>query len=218
MKKELVFLVLVLFVVSVKGQTSFTSGWLPKVVVSVKTSSTTKWVNSIEAREIFYEDEFAFSHSLVDISSIFSIKSDVNKSFNVGYILRFKEDDIIHRTVQHFNLVQSFDALKLGHRFGFEQFFESGAKPQYRTRYRASLEKALSGDKVDVKEWYVKLSNEYLWQFNEEDLEVRLSPYLGYQLSKKDKLEFGLDYRLGKLLDTPKKNSLWFRTTWYISL
>ena len=34
-----------------------------------------------------------------------------------------------------------------------------------------------------------KVSNEYLYQFNENDFEARISPYLGYQLSKKDKIE-----------------------------
>lgn len=218
MKEVVVFLGLLLLVVSVQAQANFTSGWLPKVVLSTKISGTTKWVNSIEAREVFYDDEFMVSHRLVDASSIFSIKVAVNTSVNFGYILRLKEGNLVHRTVQHFNTVQSFDTFKLGHRLGVEQFFASGVESQYRTRYRVSCEKALSGDKVDVKEWYLKLSNEYLWQFNEEDLEVRLSPYVGYRLSKKDKLEIGLDYRLGKLLTMAKNNSLWFRTTWYISL
>lgn len=199
-------------------QSSFTGGWLPKVNASLKLSDKTKWVNSIEAREVVYKDDFQFTHNLVDISTIFSMKTDLNQSVNVGYILRFKEGETIHRLLQHFNIVQNFDGLKLAHRFGMEQFFQTHVTPQFRTRYRATLQKALSGEKVDVKEWYIKLSNEYLYQFNEEDLEVRLSPYLGYQLSKKDKLEFGLDYRLGKLLDSSQKNSLWFRTTWYITM
>lgn len=114
--------------------------------------------------------------------------------------------------------MQTFEGVKLGHRFAFEQFFQPELNPQYRTRYRATIQKPLNGEKVDIKEWYFKLSNEYLYQFNQEDLEVRLSPYLGYQITTKEKLEFGLDYRLGKLLYTPKKNSLWFRVTWYISI
>lgn len=218
MSRVKVFYAVFLFVFTMQAQTNFTSGLLPKVVLSSETSSTTKWVNSIEAREFFYDNEFTLSHSLVDFSSIFSIKTNVNQSFNFGYILRFEGKKVIHRSLQHFNVIQNYDSFKLAHRLGFEQFFESKVKPQYRTRYRASVEKPLMGDKVDVKEWYLKVTNEYLWQFNEEDLEVRLSPYLGYKLSKKDKLEFGLDYRLGELLETSKDHSLWFRTTWYISI
>lgn len=200
------------------AQSNFTGGWLPKVNMSKKLSDKTKWVNSIEAREVLYTDAFEFTHNLVDVSTILSMKTDLNQSVNVGYILRFKEGETIHRLLQHFNIVQNFDGLKLAHRLGMEQFFQKNVRPQYRTRYRATLQKALSGEKVDVKEWYIKIANEYLYQFNQEDFELRVSPYLGYQLSKKDKLEFGLDYRLGKLLDSPHKHSLWFRTTWYISI
>lgn len=211
--------ILFLFVSLVfQAQSNFTSGLLPKINLSKKLSSKTKWVNSIEAREVVYKENFQFTHNLVDVSTIFSIKTDLNQSVNLGYILRFKEGETIHRLLQHFNIVQNFEELKLAHRLGFEQFFQNKIVPHYRARYRATVQKALSGEKVDVKEWYVKLTNEYLYQFNKEDFEVRLSPYLGCQLSKKDKLEFGLDYRLGKLLDTPNKNSLWFRATWYISL
>lgn len=215
--KRLVVLFLFISLVSY-AQSDFTGGWLPKVNLSTSLSDKIKWVNSLEVREVIYKDEFQFTHNLADVSTIFSMKTDLNKSVNVGYILRFREGETIHRFLQHFNIIQNFDNIKLAHRFGFEQFFQTNVNPQYRTRYRATFQKALNGEKVDVSEWYFKLSNEYLYQFNQEDLEVRLSPYLGYQLSKKDKLEFGLDYRLGKLLDDSKKNSLWFRTAWYINI
>ncbi|OSY87543.1 hypothetical protein WH52_10570 [Tenacibaculum holothuriorum] len=209
--------ILLLFVSLVShAQSNFTGGFLPKINLSTKLSAKTKWVNSIEAREVIYKDNFQFTHNLVDVSTIFSVKTDLNQSINLGYIIRFKEGETIHRFLQHFNVVQQLNGIKLAHRLGMEQFYQSKVSPQYRTRYRATLQKPLSGEKVDDNEWYFKLSNEYLYQFNQEDFEVRLSPYLGYQLSKKEKVELGLDYRLGKLLDTPKKNSLWFRATWYI--
>lgn len=215
MKQLLIFFLLV--VSSTFAQTNFSSGWLPKVNISTKLSDKTKWVNSIETRQIVYKEITQFTHSLIDVSSIFSYKTDLNQSLNLGYIVRFKDGEIIHRLIQHYNFVQDFSSFKLAHRLGFEQFYSS-EKPQYRTRYRATFQKALSGEKVDVKEWYFKLSNEYLYQFNKEDLEVRLSPYFGFQASKTDKLEFGLDYRLGKILDNTQSNNLWFRTTWYITL
>ena len=43
---------------------------------------------------------------------------------------------------------------------------------------------------------------------------VRFTPYLGYQLNNKDRIEFGLDYRTVKFNDS----NLWSRTTWYISI
>lgn len=72
----------------------------------------------------------------------------------------------------------------------------------------------MNGDRIDIREFYFKLGNEYLWDFRSNKLEIRLTPYLGYQVSQKDRIEFGLDYRTVKLND----NNLWFRTTWYISI
>lgn len=207
-----------LFSVQLMAQSAFTNGWLPKVNVSAKITDNIKWVNSVESREIIYKEKLQFSHSLIDVTSVLSYKTDVNQSLNIGYVARFKKGVVTHRFLQHYNLISTLEIGKLAHRFGFEQFYKKDKKPNYRSRYRLALLKSLEGEKVDIKEWYIKITNEYLYQFNKEDFEVRLSPYLGYKLSKRDKLEFGLDYRLGKLLDSYQKNSLWFRTTWYISL
>ncbi len=218
MMKRFLLIVCLFFVIELASQSNLNFGWLPKINVSKKLDDNIKWVNSIEAREDVYKESFHFSHNLVDVSTILSYRSDINESFNFGYIIRFKEGETIHRLLQHYNLIQNFEEIKLAHRLGLEQFFQSNVETQFRSRYRAILQKALSGEKVDVKEWYLKVSNEYLYQFNEKDLEIRLSPYLGYQFSKKDKIEFGLDYRLGGVLEAEKKNNLWFRTTWYISI
>ena len=198
------------------GQTNFDSGFLPKIVLSKKLSDATKWVNSIENRNILYDDVYQFTYNLVDISTILSLKTSLNQSFNFGYILRFRNSETVHRTFQHYNFVNQLSSLKLGHRLAFEQFYQTKKQTTFRTRYRATLEKPLNGEKVDVKEFYIKFGNEYLYDFS--DLEVRLTPYLGYQISKKDKIEFGFDYRLGNVLHNINEHDLWFRTTWYISI
>jgi len=200
------------------GQSDFNFGLLPKLVLSKKISDQTKWVNSIESRSIIYDDEYQFSHSLVDVSSIYSLKINTNQSFNFGYILRFRDSEIIHRTFQHYNFVNSYSSIKFGHRFAFEQFYQTDKQTTFRTRYRASLEKPLNGERVDVKEFYIKLGNEYLYDFDEDDLEIRLTPYLGYQATKKDKVELGFDYRLSNFINNLTENQLWFRATWYISI
>lgn len=198
------------------SQTNFDAGYLPKTVLSKKINDKVKWINSIENRNIIYDDNYQFSFNLIDVSSIVSFKTSLNQSFNFGYILRFRNSETIHRTFQHYNFIHKFSSLKLGHRFAFEQFYQTNKKTTYRTRYRVSLEKPLNGEKVDVKEFYLKFGNEYLYDFS--DLEIRFTPYLGYQLSKNDKLEFGLDYRIGNIINNTSENDLWFRTTWYISI
>lgn len=217
MGKQIVsFFAFILFFIQINSQTNLDAGFLPKVVLSKKISENTKWINSLESRTILYEDTYQFSHSLVDVSSIISLKTGLNQSFNFGYILRLRDTRTIHRTFQHFNLVNQLSTLKLGHRFAFEQFFESEKQTTFRMRYRISAEKALNGEKVDVKEFYLKFGNEYLYDFS--DLEIRFTPYLGYQATKKDKIEFGFDYRLSNFIENATENNLWFRVTWYISL
>lgn len=216
LQKIALLLLILLSTISLNSQTNLDAGFLPKVVLSKKINNKIKWVNSIESRSIIYDDAYQFSHSLVDISSILSLKTSLNQSFNFGYIVRLRDHKTIHRTFQHYNIVGQYSSIKLGHRFAFEQFYQFKKQTTFRTRYRLSLEKPLNGEKVDVKEFYIKLGNEYLYDF--EDLEIRLTPYLGYQASKKDKIEFGLDYRLSSFMNNATENDFWFRATWYISL
>lgn len=215
MRKHLL-LFLILFSGTVISQNSFNAGFLPKIVVSKKINEKVKWVNSIESRTFFYENDFLLMHSLVDVSSILSLKTNLGQSFNFGYILRFRNSEIIHRTFQHYNFVNQIASYKVGHRFAFEQFYQYKQQTTFRTRYRISVEKPLNGEKTDIKEFYIKLGNEYLYDFL--DLEIRVTPYLGYRVAKRDRIEIGLDYRMGNTIHTPIENDLWLRATWYISL
>ncbi|NJN49918.1 MAG: DUF2490 domain-containing protein [Polaribacter sp.] len=156
-------------------------------MISKSLSKNTKWVNSIESRETIYDDNFQFTHDLVDLSSIISFKAGYNQSINLGYILRFRGDRVIHRTFQHYNIVQTLNAAKLAHRFALEQFFENNRSLTHRTRYRINFEKSLNGERIDAKEFYIKIGNEYLYDFN-DDLEIRLTPFIGFQISKMSKL------------------------------
>lgn len=211
------FLTLFCFLcISIKAQQNLDLGFLPKVVISKKINDNVKWVNSIENRNILYDDEYQLTYNLVDVSSILSFKTNLNQSFNLGYIFRLKDGDAIHRLFQHYNFVNNFTSLKLGHRFAFEQFFQVGEKVDYRVRYRISLEKPLNGERVDVKEFYLKLGNEYLYDFVSP--EIRLTPYLGYRVSEKDRLEFGVDYRLSDFTENATQNNFWLRVTWYYNL
>ena len=216
--KNILLLLLFILLLATKAfsQSDFDFGYLPKVIVVKKLSNKTKWVNSIETRQIIFDEKYQFTHNLVDISSIYSLQTSSNQSLNFGYILRFRRDETIHRTFQHYNIVNRFSSLKLGHRFALEQFYQTQKQTTFRTRYRISTEKPLNGERVDVKEFYLKVGNEYLYDFS--DLEIRLIPYLGYQASKKDKIEFGLDFRVNSFIKNQTENTLWFRTTWYISL
>lgn len=214
--KKFTFSLFVFANVSIFAQNTLNSGLLPKIVLSKEISDKTKSINTIESRFIVDEDDKNISFSLVDMSTILSFKTGLNKSFNFGYLLRLKNEETIHRTFQHFNIIQQQLTYKLAHRFAFEQFYQDGFSPTFRTRYRIGFQKALNGEQLDLKEFYIKIANEYLYNFN--DLQIRLTPYLGYQMTKKNRIELGLDYRLSQFINKSTKNDIWFRATWYISL
>jgi hypothetical protein len=218
MKDTFSLLLLFFGLFKICGQSNFDAGFLPKIVLSHKVSNRINWVNSLESRAIIYDGNYQFSHNLIDVSSILSLKTNLNQSFNFGYIIRFRNAEKIYRTFQHYNFVSQFSSLKLAHRFAFEQFYQSDKQTTFRTRYRVSMEKPLNGERLDIKEFYLKFSNEYLYDFERKDLEIRGSPNLGFKASKKDKIEVGLDYRLSNFINNSTRNNLWFRTTWYISM
>lgn len=193
-------------------------GILPKFNISSKINTKLKWVNSIEAREKIYDQDFLFEHVLLDLSTSVSYKTNLNERLNLGYILRFEEGEVIHRLFQQYNIIQKINSIKLGHRIGFEQHFSESDASFYRLRYRLTAQKPLNGERVDEKEWYIKVGNEYVWNISAEDIEVRLSPYLGYKINKQNKLEIGTEYRISNVLDALNKHRFWLRTTWYISL
>ncbi|MAD98266.1 MAG: hypothetical protein CMB99_13145 [Flavobacteriaceae bacterium] len=204
---------LILLMGRTNGQSQNDYGFLPKVILSKKYGERLRWINSAESRTDLNKDA-TLNNNLLDLSSILSYRADVHHTLNFGYIIRFEGGEVIHRTFQHFNYLQEFSASQLSHRFAFEQFFEPNKSLFFRGRYRAMFQKPLNGERVDVKEFYIKLGNEYLWNFEDKELEIRFTPYLGYQLSTKDRIEFGIDYRTLSF----DQNNFWFRTTWYISI
>lgn len=214
-KKFLTFLLLLALNLTF-SQTTFSAGFLPQITTSIKLNSKLKLSNSIAAREIIYDDDFQFSHNLVDVTSILSVKTALNNTLHLGFVLRFKGDDFIYRSLQYYNIIQQLEFGKLAHRLGFEQFFED--QIEFRSRYRLTFQKALNGEKIDNKEWYLKVGNEYLWQFTNQSLEIRLAPNLGYKLNVTNKIEFGVDYRVSDFSTSIDSHTLWTRCTWYLTL
>ncbi len=212
------FLFLLCIPYIVFSQSDVQIGLLPKINISSKINPKLKWVNSFEARETIYDKGFLLKHSLIDISTALGYKTNLNQSATLGYIFRFEKDKIIHRTFQHYNFIQKVNTLKLGHRIGFEQHFPEKETTFFRLRYRITAQKPLNGERVDKKEFYLKIGNEYVWNISSENLEVRFSPYLGYKIDTNNKLEIGTEYRVNNFIEALNKHRFWFRTTWYINL
>ncbi|WP_299248124.1 DUF2490 domain-containing protein [uncultured Aquimarina sp.] len=206
------------------AQTSFTSGLLPKIVVSNKLSDNIKLINSIESRQQLWEhqpdNDLSYDYLLTDFTNILSFKLSADKVFNIGYLLRIEEDELIHRSIFQYSIAQQLENLRVAHRFVTDQTFSAEESPEFRLRYRFTLELPFSGYRVDPKEFYLKVNNEYLGSYQSEntDLELRIIPFIGYQLNLKSKIEIGLDYRISQLFESRTKNRLWLSINYYFAI
>ncbi|WP_298546308.1 DUF2490 domain-containing protein [uncultured Aquimarina sp.] len=206
------------------AQTSFTSGLLPKIVVSNKLSDNIKLINSIESRQQLWEhqpdNDLSYDYLLTDFTNILSFKLSADKVFNIGYLLRIEEDELIHRSIFQHSIAQQLENLRVAHRFVTDQTFSRKESPEFRLRYRFTVELPFNGYRVDSGEFYIKINNEYLgsYQGSNADLEIRIIPFIGYAVNPKSKLEIGPDYRLSQLLESGTKNRLWLSFNYYYAM
>ncbi|MHA7057661.1 DUF2490 domain-containing protein [Aquimarina sp. M1] len=197
------------------AQTSFTSGLLPKIVLSNKLSNNIKLINSIESRQQLWNVEpgydFSYEYLLTDLTTILSYKLSSDKVFNVGYLLRVKKDELIHRSIFQYSIARQLEAVRAAHRFVTDQTFSTVESTEFRLRYRFTIELPFNGYRVDPGEFYLKFNNEYVgsYQSTNTNLEIRIIPFIGYEFTKKNKIEIGPDYRISQLFGPETKNRLW---------
>lgn len=199
------------------AQSTYRAGLLPAINVNQKLPNQWRLNYKAESRFIAAEGAFSaptalgFDYSLIDISTIVSKKFGAQMSMAGGYLIRLREDEINHRLIQQFAIVQSYENFRLAHRFAADQTFAPEDPPTFRLRYRISTDFALNGQSVNQNEFYFKLNHEYLGalEANSLDLEIRWVPLLGYYLNDNRKLEWGLDYRINSFLHGPSRSSFW---------
>ncbi len=221
MRKILVFVFMVFCLTVGKAQHAFSGGMLPKLNFSAKVSEKIKLVQSIESRQQFYDNDsemgLDYQYVLTDFAFRISRKVFSNQSLNIGYTLRLRQGKVYHRITQQYNIVRHFDFFRMGHRLATDQTYSKSKDTEFRFRYRLTFEIPLSGDKVDPGEFYAKMGNEYLLETSggENDLEIRLLPFLGYEINKKNKVETGLDYRVSDISGEGSDHALRLSLTWY---
>jgi len=166
------------------------------------------------------ESETGFNYLLTEISLITSKKVGLNNKLAGGYLVSLREGRTIHKLVQQFTVVRRYNTFRLGHRFASDQAIEIDRPVEIRLRYRITGEFPLNGESVDEREFYLKINNEYLnaFQESEYDLEMRLSPVLGYVFSDSNKFEFGTEYRVNSFIDGPSRNNFWINLSWYLKI
>jgi len=166
------------------------------------------------------ENRFDISNNdylISDISLIAAKKIAVNHIFALGFLTRLNLDNSFYRSVQQYTLLKRYRRFRAGYRFLSDQTFEESQLSQIRFRLRMTAEIPLNGQFLNEHEFYLKVGNEYLnsWETNLYNLETRITPVLGYEITVNNKLEFGLDYRI-KLLSSPFQSTLWLNLSWYL--
>jgi hypothetical protein len=158
--------------------------------------------------------------SVIQQSLITAKKIGLNSRVAGGYLIRFEGSELFHRFIQQYIIVQKMAGLRLAHRFLSDQTFSTSEKPEFRIRYRITSEIPLDGASVEQGEFYVKINNEYInsVQALEHDLEIRLVPLLGYDISDSLKIETGLDYRVNSFLNNNPRHSYWIAFNFFIDI
>ncbi len=226
--KQLPFLLFLALLACRQGaaQQSYRAGILPQINLTADGPENWKFNLRAESRQIFSEGRFdeaaggAYRYERTDFAAVLLRKTGVGSTAGAGYLLRLEDGQVIHRLIQQYSVVSGSGALRSGHRFAADQTFRPNEPPEYRLRYRFSVEIPLQGQNVDPGELYAKLNNEYLGILQDAafDLETRAVGVLGINFNDRNKLELGLDYRANEFLDGPARHQFWFYWGWFVGV
>ena len=223
----LILLLFVSFSNYIVAQSTYQIGILPSFTITKKTNANWKIGFNTQTRFAAYEGNFSdsdsfqenFDYILTDISALVNRKIGLNTSFSLGYLSRFRNTEQHNRFFQQFIISKKYNSLGLAHRFSTDQTFLPNQQTEFRGRYRIAFDKSLKGDKLNPKEFYLKLNNEYLisLQNRKWSNEIRVIPFLGYVFTDKSKAEIGIDYRISSLGNEFLSNNFWLSFNYYRS-
>lgn len=214
------------FVHTVYAQSTYQMGLLPSLNLNSKLKNDWSINTKIESRQLLQSGVFnvdidkEYQYVLTDFSLVLAKKVGLNSRIAAGFLLRFEEGELIQRFIQQYAIVQRMSGFRLAHRFVSDQTFSESEKPELRLRYRITSEMPLNGESVDPGEFYLKINHEYLnsFQGSQYDLEIRLIPFIGYDLNDHFKIETGLDYRVDSFLDNNTRHSFWLSMNFFIEI
>lgn len=210
----------------VNAQSNYQLGGLPAVNLNKKLKNDWSLNTKLESRQLFQRGEIIgsadkeYSYVLTDFSLMAAKKVGLNSRIAGGYLIRFKDGELFHRFIQQYIIIHKISGFRLAHRIISDQTFSEIEKPEIRFRYRITSEIPLNGESVDPGEFYVKLNNEYINSFQamEYDLEIRLIPLLGYDITENYRIESGLDYRINSFLNNSTRHSYWMTFNLFIDI
>jgi hypothetical protein len=211
---------------TVNAQNTFQLGTLPSMNFNKKLKNDWSLNSKIESRLLLQRGEIDgdvdknFNYVLTDFSLIVAKKIGLNSRISGGYLIRFEDVDLYHRFIQQYVIVQNLSGFRLAHHFLSDQTFSASEESEFRLRYRITSELPLNGESVDPGEFYFKINHEYInsLQARRYDLEIRLVPLLGYDISDRFKIETGVDYRLNSFLTNTTRHSYWMTLNLFVEI
>lgn len=230
MSKKSVILFISLFLgifVGALAQSTYQIGVLPSFTLTKKLNPKWKFSLNTQTRFSAYKGEFSnseifqknFNYVLTDFSILANRKIGLNNSLAIGYLTRFRNKEQHNRLFQQFIISKKYNSLGVTHRFATDQTFRPYQKTEFRGRYRLAFDKPLQGNKLNPKEFYLKINNEYLISLQDKEWsnEFRLIPFLGYAFTDQNKLEIGIDYRVGSFGEEFLNTNFWTAINYYLS-
>jgi len=199
------------------SQSSYRAGILPVINFTVPVSDNWKLNIRYESRHILREglfsrsSSFDYNYQLSDLAAVASRPIGLGKFLAGGMQIRHSSGNLEFRLMQQFTYSPLNVGFRSVHRIAMDQSFRESKPARYRLRYRYAVQWALNGQSIDLHEWYIKLGSEILNAVEgaDYDLEFRILPFLGYRLNSDTKIELGLDYRLGGIMDDSMQHSIW---------
>jgi len=224
--KVKLLLAVLLVIITKNGYTQSQTrvGMLPTVNYNHKINKDWDVNFRFESRHFVFENSitqnsnFKYEYSLSDISALVGRKTGLNSKVLFGFLTRIEPDAVSYRTIQQFIFQTKIKSFRVAHRIATDQTFSSNEATEFRLRYRASAEIPLSGQKLDVKEFYFKFNTEVLnsIQDNVYDLEFRIIPNIGYVINEQYKIEIGLDNRFDSFINNQTSLISWITINWFL--
>lgn len=155
-----------------------------------------RWYEQVETGET--EVQLAF----VEINQFATYQLNPDVKLSAGYKYRWREPNdekglYEHRLTQQISYRHSSEAVRLSSRIRLEQRIRTNNFAQ-RYRYRLAADFPLSGESIDVNEFYLAFTNEVLLELVKDEMNVwdnRASGTIGYVLNKNLKLQATFTHR-----------------------
>jgi len=191
-------------------------GSAPEISLGFKISNNWSMASKIESFHTFYNfnentnNSWNYNYEGTDVQLFLNYRLNPFWRVALGYQIGTEPGNIFdHRTIQQLTYSRRPEGILFGHRLRTDQTYYADDSPQYRLRYRLSVEIPLQGLAIDPREFYMVTSDELILatQHNDVELENRLVLWLGYQFLNGNELQTGVDYRI----DSTGDQKVWLK-------